>query len=170
MKRLFALIFLLFLISFSFAQEITSKLLYRTGVYGQTFELAEYTDGNNCRLLLYMNDNMSKQVQTYDSSMQTVYCIWSEWFSSPGEYSKAIEASKKFFDTDLNYIYLSDMKDICDIAPCCKSTDYRIKQWNNSKQKYIYIEYECSDLELLFEIARFYNAKGRDYVFEKYIK
>ena len=173
-NKIIVMLTILFLITINglYAQTTTTKKIYNGGVYGQTFEITEYSDGNRCRLLITMSDNKNKntQVQTFDSTLPTVYYIWSKWFSSPGEYSKAVEASKNFFDYDLNLVYLADMKDICDIAPCCKSTDYRIKQWNNSKQKYIYIEYECSDLELLFEIARFYNAKGRDYVFEKYIK
>ena len=169
MRKQIALLFVLLLASLSFAQSITSKTLHRSGVYGQTFELDEYSDGNKCQLLLFMSDNGTKITDTYDSSMPTMYYIWSKWFSSPSEYSKAIERSKTFFDVDMNLIYLAEMKDICDIAPCCKAKDYRMKKTKDGR-KYICIEYDCSDLELLFEIAARYNQKGRDYVLQNYVK
>ena len=150
-------------------QKITSKTLYQTGIYGQTFELTEYTNGSKRQLLLFMSDNATKITDTYDSSMPTVYYIWSKWFSNPSEYSKAVERCKTFFDVDMNLIYLAEMKDICDIASCCTSKEYSVKITKNG-QKYIFIEYDCSDLDLLFEIARFYNQKGRDYVLQKYVK
>ena len=46
----------------------------------------------------------------------------------------------------------------------------RLLCMNESGKKYIHREYECSDLEKLFEIASMYNAKGRAYVLEKYVK
>lgn len=168
MKKSFFFLTVLFITTFSFAQD-NSKTLYRTGVYGQSFELAEYTNGDKCQLLLFMSDNGTKITTTYDSELPTVYYIWSKWFTSPSEYSKTIKRCKTFFDVDMNLIYLADMKDICDIAPCCKGKDYRVKKTKDGR-KYIFIEYECSDLELLFEIATMYNAKGRDYVLNNYIK
>lgn len=172
MKKLFTFFMLLFVMGFSFSEDITSKSLHRSGVYGQTFELVEYSDRNKCRLLLYMADNKNTNkygVTFYDSTLPTAYFIWSKWFTNPSEYSKAIEASKTFFDVSMDLIYLADMKDICDIAPCCTSIHYGVSE-SRSKEKYIHIEYDCSDLELLFKIACAYNAKGRNYVMEHYLK
>ena len=145
-----------------------SKTLHQSGVYGQSFELVEFNDGSQYQLLLYMSDNKTKMTTTYDLSMRTVYYIHSKWFSNSVEYSKTIEACKEFFDVSMNLIYLAEMKDICDIAPCCSLLNYKIAKDNNN-EKYILIEFDCSNLELLFEIARLYNAKGRDYVLEKYL-
>ena len=117
-----------------------------------------------------MSDNKDTNksgVRTYDSSLPTVYFIWSKWFTSPSEYSSAIEASKQFFDASLNLVSLADMKDICDIAPCCKQLAYGTIKSKDGK-KHINIEYECSDLQTLFEIAGEYNRKSREYVIEKY--
>ena len=83
--------------------------------------------------------------------------------------SKAIEVSKEFFDKSMVLVYLADMKDICDIAPCCELENYSVQQSENGS-KYIHIEYDCTDLNLLFEIAGIYNAKGRAYALEKYVK
>ncbi|MBR1912025.1 MAG: hypothetical protein IJ828_06675 [Treponema sp.] len=101
MKKIFTLFLILLTACFSFAEDLSSKTLYRSGVYGQTFKLVEYTDGNKCRLLLYMADNKNtnkSSVTSYDSTLPTAYFIWSKWFTNPNEYSKAIEASKSFFD------------------------------------------------------------------------
>ena len=168
MKKILTFFMILFVVGFSFGESKNSKTLYQGGVYGQSFELVEFSDGDNCRLLLFMSDNKTKQTKTYDQSMPTVYSIWSKQFSSPRVYSNAIEASKNFFNTTMNYVYLADMKDICDLAPCCKSLNYKTIDLKNGKN--IFIEYECSDLDLLFEIANAYNAKGRDYVMQKYLK
>ena len=171
MKKLFSFFVLLSVVGVLFAQEYKQKTLYKGGVYGQTFEITEYSDGNRCKIELFMSDNKNKntQVQTFDSTYPTVYFIQSKWFSNPSEYSNAVDASKEFLDVSMNLIYLADMKDICDIAPCCKSLDYSFAQGKNGK-KYIRLEYECSDLEKLFEIASMYNAKGREYVLERYLK
>lgn len=174
MKQQIALLFCLLsmLTANLSAQSITSKTLHRSGVYGQSFELIEYTDGNKCQLLLFMSDNKNTNrtgVTFYDSSLPTVYYIRSKWFSNPSEYSKAVERCKTFFDVDMNLIYLAEMKDICDIAPCCIAKNYCVKKTKNG-QEYIFIEYDCSDLDLLFEIAARYNQKGRDYVLQKYVK
>ena len=147
-----------------------SRTLHRSGVYGQTFELVEYTEGDSCRLLLFMSDNKDTNksgVRTYDSALPTVYFIWSKWFTSPSEYSGAIEASKQFFDASLNLVSLADMKDICDIAPCCSFVEYETAKSKDGKQ-YIHIEYVCSDLEKLFEIAGMYNRRSREYVIDTY--
>lgn len=154
-----------------YAQSIATKQIYRGGVYGQSFEITEYTDGDKCRLLITMSDNKNKntQVQTFDSELPTVYYIWSKWFTSPSEYSNAIDASKSFLDVSMNYIYLADIKDICDIAPCCKSLDYSVSTTNQGK-KFIRLEYDCTDLKLFFEIAEKYNAKGREYVLKNYLQ
>ena len=106
-------------------------------------------------------------VTFYDSELPTAYYIFSKYITNSKEYSKTVDACKEFFDVSMNLIYLADMKDICDIAPCCELEDYSVKQFENG-EKYIYIEYNCEDLELLFKIASMYNAKGRVYVLEKY--
>ena len=146
-----------------------SKLLYTTGVYGQTFNLFEKEGKNGKMLTLFMEDNKTSKTTTYDLALETVYFILSDDISDSREYSRLVDASKSFFDYDMNLIYLADMKDICDIAPCCTRLNYCISE-NNNHEKYILIAYYCSDLPLLFEIARLYNAKGRDYVMQKYIK
>lgn len=153
-----------------YGQSYNTKQLYRDGVYGQTFEITEYSDGNRCRLLITMSDNKNKntQVQTFDSTLPTVYYIWSKWFSSPSEYSDAVDSTKSFLTYSMNLIYLADIKDICDIAPCCKNLDYSVSTTKQGSQ-FIRLEYDCSDLKLFFEIAERYNAKGRDYVLKNYI-
>ena len=157
---------------YCFAQSIQTKTLYRAGVYGQTFELVELSDDAACILCLIMTDNKNTNrtdVTFYDSDLPTTYYIFSNFFTNPSEYSKAIEASKAFFDKSMVLVYLADMKDICDIAPCCELENYSVQQSENGS-KYIHIEYDCTDLNLLFEIAGIYNAKGRGYVLEKYVK
>ena len=154
------------------AQDFQTKTLYRTGVYGQTFELVELSDDDGCTLCLIMSDNKNTNrtgVTFYDSDLPTTYYIFSNFFTNPSEYSKAIEASKAFFDKSMVLVYLADIKDICDIAPCCELENYSVQQSENGS-KYIHIEYDCTDLNLLFEIAGMYNAKGRAYVLEKYVK
>ena len=170
MKKSFLLLALLFLATFSFAQNIEQKQIYNGGVYGQTLQMFKYDDGNRVKLELFLMDNLTKQTKTYDPSIQTVYSIRSEWFTSASKYSKVESECEGFLDHTLNYVYLADLKDICDIAPCCKSTDYGVRKTNDGKQKFIYIEYECSDLPLLFEIANAYNSKSREYVLEHYAK
>lgn len=52
------------------AQDFTTKTLYRTGVYGQTFELIEISDDEGCILCLFMTDNKNTNkvdVKFYDS-------------------------------------------------------------------------------------------------------
>ena len=152
------------------AQDFTTKTLYRTGVYGQTFELIEFSDDEGCIICLFMTDNKNSNKsgeRFYDYALPTAYYILSKYITNSKEYSKTIDACKKFFDYSMNYIYLADMKDICDIAPCCELKNYSVKQLENGV-KYIHIEYACEDLELLFKIASMYNAKGRSYVLEEY--
>ena len=154
------------------AQDFTTKTLYRTGVYGQTFELIELSDDEGCILCLFMTDNKNSNksgVTFYDSELPTAYYIFSKYITNSKEYSKTVDACKEFFDISMNLIYLADMKDICDITPCCELENYSVKQFENG-EKYIHIEYDCEDLELLFKIASMYNAKGRSYVFEKYVE
>ena len=81
------------------AQDFTTKTLYRTGVYGQTFELVELSDNDGCILCLIMSDNKKTNrtsVTFYDSDLPTTYYIFSNFFTNPSEYSKAIEVSKEF--------------------------------------------------------------------------
>lgn len=172
MKKLFFALCILFITSITYAQEIKTTTLYQTGVYGQTFELIELTDGDSCLLLIRMYDNKNTNkynVQTYDSELPTQYYIFSNFYTNASEYSKAIEKCKNFLSTSMNYIYLADMKDICDIAPCCEFVDYCVRQSDNN-EKCIHIEYDCYDLDLLFTIASQYNSKGRAYVLEKYVQ
>ena len=152
------------------AQDFATKTLYRTGVYGQTFELIELSDDEGWILGLFMTDNKNSNksgVTFYDSELPTVYEIYSPYITNSKEYSKTVDACKEFFDVSMNLIYLADMKDICDIAPCCELENYSVKQFENG-EKYIHIEYDCEDLELLYEIAHNYNRIGRAYVLEKY--
>ena len=172
MKKIIIAFLALLATSNSFAQNIQTKTLYRTGVYGQTFELVELSDDDGCILCLIMSDNKNTNrtgVTFYDSDLPTTYYIFSNFFTNPSEYSKAIEVSKEFFDKSMVLVYLADMKDICDIAPCCELENYSVQQSENGS-KYIHIEYDCTDLNLLFEIAGMYNATGRAYALEKYVK
>ena len=172
MKKIIIAFLALLATTNSFAQNIQTKILYRTGVYGQTFELVELSDDDGCILCLIMSDNKKTNrtgVTFYDSDLPTTYYIFSNFFTNPSEYSKAIEISKEFFDKSMVLVYLADIKDICDIAPCCELENYSVQQSENGS-KYIHIEYDCTDLNLLFEIAGMYNAKGRAYALEKYVK
>lgn len=172
MKKIIIAFLALLTTTNSFAQNIQTKTLYRTGVYGQTFELVELSDDDGFILCLIMSDNKKTNrtgVTFYDSDLPTTYYIFSNFFTNPSEYSKAIEVSKEFFDKSMVLVYLADMKDICDIAPCCELENYSVQQSENGS-KYIHIEYDCMDLNLLFEIAGMYNAKGRAYALEKYVK
>lgn len=170
MKKLFFLFTIFLFAGLSFAQEIEYKTLHTSSVYGQTFELIELSDDDGCLLCLRMSDNKNSnknKITFYDSDLPTVYHIYSEFFTNAKEYSRAVDACKEFMDKSLNLIYLADMKDICDIAPCSELVIYKVFQ-NEKGEKYIDIEYDCSDLQQLFEIAAKYNAKGRAYVMEKY--
>lgn len=172
MKKIIIAFLALLATTNSFAQNIQTKTLYHTGVYGQSFELVELSDDDGCILCLIMSDNKNTNrtgVTFYDSDLPTTYYIFSNFFTNPSEYSKAIEVSKEFFDKSMVLVYLTDMKDICDIAPCCELENYSVQQSENGS-KYIHIEYACTDLNLLFEIAGMYNAKGRAYALEKYVK
>ena len=154
------------------AQDFQTKTLYRTGVYGQTFELVELSDDEGCILCLIMADNKNTNrtgVTFYDSELPTTFYIFSKIFTNTKEYSKAIDSCKEFFDKSMVLVYLADMKDICDIAPCCELKNYSVQKSENGT-KYIHIEYNCLDLEKLFEIAGVYNAKSRGYALEKYAK
>lgn len=169
-KSFFITVALFALVVFSIsAENYQTKRLYHGGGFGETIELTEYSNGSECCLELFMTDDGSKYNNKFDPNLPTVCCIYSKWFSNSAEYSNAINASKDFCGYAPSYFTLADMKDICDIAPCCKSDEYKIATAKNGK-KYIYIEYECSDLELLFEIAKFYTKNGRDYVMEKYAR
>lgn len=122
------------------AQAFTTKTLYRTGVYGQTFELIELSDDEGCILCLFMTDNKNSNksgVTFYDSELPTVYEIYSPYITNSKEYSKTVDACKEFFDVSMNLIYLADMKDICDIAPCCELEDYSVKQFENGENIFI---------------------------------
>ena len=166
-------ILLAFVLSVSLsAQDFQTKTLYRTGVYGQTFELVELSNDEGCILCLIMSDNKNTNrtgVTFYDSELPTTFYIFSKFFTNSKEYSKAIDSCKEFFDKSMVLVYLADMKDICDIAPCCKLENYSVQQSENGT-KYIHIEYDCSDLEQLFKMAGEYNHRGRAYVLEKYVK
>lgn len=61
------------------AQDFTTKTLYRTGLYGQTFELIELSDDEDCIFCLFMTDNKNTnkvQVTFYDSALPTAYYIF----------------------------------------------------------------------------------------------
>ena len=136
--------------------------LYTTGIYGQTFRLMEYTDGDETSFVISLCDNKSNQVKNYDAELPTEFIIWSKNLENTKEYSKALKDCKEFFDSTLVYVYLSNMKDICDIAPCCYFAGYSIGTIGNTEV--IRIMYDCSDLEMLFYIAGVYTVQGRAYV------
>lgn len=167
MKKSFFIFIVLLISTFCFAEE-KSELLYSNDVYGQTFTLWEFSDETGAFLLLDMYDNKTNQTRTYDNELPTEFCIMTPVFTSPSEYAKAVEKAKSFFYSTLNFIYLADMKDICDIAPCCECLDYSIDVDDNGK--YISIGYFCDDLDLLDEIASAYNRRGRTYCLETYVE
>lgn len=168
MKKSFFIFIALLISTFCFA-EGKSELLYSDDVYGQTFTLWEFSDETGASLWLFMYDNKTKQTRTYDSELPTEFCIITPVFTNPSEYAKAVEKAKSFFNSTLNFVYLADMKDICDIAPCCDCFDYCI-DIDNDDAKYISISYFCDDLDLLDEIANAYNRKGRVYCLETYVE
>lgn len=72
------------------AQDFTTKTLYRTGVYGQTFELIELSDDEGCILCLFMTDNKNSNksgVTFYDSELPTAYYI----FQNTSQIRKSIQ-------------------------------------------------------------------------------
>ena len=154
------------------AQDFATKTLYRTGVYGQSFELIELSDDEGCILCLYMTDNKNSneiKVEFYDSELPTAYYIFSKYITNSKEYSKTVDACKQFFDITMVLVYLADMKDICDIAPCCELNKYKIERSDNGT-KYIEISYYCENLAMLFQIAGEYAGHGRACVLEKYVE
>ena len=166
MKKIFALA-VVFFAAVSFAQAAGYNLIYGSGVYGQSFGLYE-SDWDETYLALVLRDNKTKQVNTYDDELPTVYFITSSLIRSAKEYSNAVKACKNFIDSTLNYVSLAFLKDICDIAPCCERVDYRIEKDN--QQEYILVKYNCSDFDLLREIAEYYNRKGRAATMRAYAK
>lgn len=164
MKKIISVLLFLAFTSVLFSQD---KQIYEYSIFGQTFVILEESDGNRCRIRLVMCDNHTTQTRTFDSEYETVYFIRSKWFSNASEYSNVVEASKKFLYYSMLLIYLADFKDICDIAPCCKSLCYDFDKKTDGT-KFILLGYECSDLEKLFEIANAYHHQGRMYALEKY--
>lgn len=76
MKKIFTLLLIMLTSWLCFAD---GKTLYQGGVYGQSFELVEFTESDTCRLLLFMSDNKNTNksgVTFHDSSLPTVYSIW----------------------------------------------------------------------------------------------
>lgn len=167
MKKIISVLLFLAFTSVLFSQEFKQKTLYKDYMFEQTLAITEDSDGNRCRIKLFMSDNHTTQTRNFDSEYATVYSICSKWFSNTSEYSNVVEASKEFLNHGMLLIYLADFKDICDIAPCCKSLNYRSVKTEDG-MKFIFLEYECSDLEKLFEIAWAYHANGRMYALEKY--
>ena len=116
------------------------------------------------------NKNSNKSgVTFYDSELPTAYYIFSDYITNSKEYSKTVDACKQFFDKTMVLVYLADIKDICDIAPCCELDKYKIER-SDDGTKYIEISYNCKDLETLFKIAGEYAGYGRAHVLEKYGK
>ena len=110
------------------------------------------------------------QTSRYDSRLPMEFLLFSDCFTDHTEYARVIERCKVFLWTDMCFVYLKDMKDICDIAcmaGICTPLSYCVK--NNGK-KHIEIAYDCTDLELLLEMAVRYHRDGRVYVFENYVK
>ena len=119
-----------------------------------------------------MTDNKNSneiKVEFYDSKLPTAYYIFSKYITNSKEYSETVDACKQFFDKTMVLVYLADMKDICDIAPCCELENYSVKQFENG-EKYIHIEYDCENLAMLFQIAGEYAGHGRARVLEKYVE
>ena len=137
------------------------KQIYYRSVYREDFYLYEYKDGNSFQLELFMADNKSKMVDTYDENYITVYSVWSKEFTNKSEYNNAVKLCKEFIDYYVNYVSLPDFKDSCDIEPTCMMTEYNLYK-TDSGTEYIYLEYVCDDLEALFDLASLYNHRGRD--------
>ena len=170
MKKFFLIVLLIIISTFTYAQNNYSlKNLYDGGIYGQTFKLDEFKNKNGIMLRLFMCDNKTSITKNYDSDLPTVICIFSNFIEDQDVYLDTVDECKYFFDISMDYVYLADMKDICDICPSCEFSNYEIIE-NNDKGKCIYIAYDCYDFELLFEIASQYTMKGRAFVLEKYIR
>lgn len=170
--KILAIMLFAFLATISiYAQSSNEKLLYRSGVYGQIFELYELrsNDDGGVMLFLELKDNLDtnkSNIRFYDNNLPTEYFISSGIITNAKEYSTTVAAIKDFFDYALNLVSLADLKDICDLTRCCKLMEYCVETENNGR-KHILIDYECSDLKLLFKNATEYNRRGRAYVLEK---
>ena len=115
--------------------------------------------------MIVMSDNMTKQVATFDEEYTTDFFIFSHWYDSKKEYSAIEKKTIDFLSDSMNLISLAEMKDICDIAPCCELTTYKFRK----DKKVISISYICVDMEQLFDVSVIYNAKGRAYALMKYV-
>lgn len=168
-KYLLILIFLL-VASVAFAQKVETKVLYSYDLWEQTYTLIEYKQDNSCRLLLSMNDNKTNTTSRYDEKYPTTFYIWSKWYTNPNssEYKNIIQECKDFFYHGMLLIYLKTMKDVCDIAPCCTLLNYKLATHNY--KDYIHVEYECTDLKQLFDVAWYYHGSGRGATLKKYAK
>ncbi len=169
MKKIFIIFTCVFTAAFAFAQEesvdiFSQKSIYSYQVYGQTFEIFELTYENKFAMMIVMSDNKTKAVTTFDTEYPTDFFIFSEWYDSKKEYSAIVKKTIDFLSDSMNLISLADMKDICDIAPCCELTTYKFREDKNV----ISISYICLDFEQFFDVAVIYNAKGRAYALKRY--
>lgn len=169
MKKFLAFFICVFITVCAFAQEesvdvFSQKSIYSYQVYGQAFEIFELTYENKFAMMIVMSDNKTKTVKTFDMEYPTDFFIFSDWYDSKKEYSAIVNKTIDFLSSDMNLISLADMKDICDIAPCCELTTYKFREDKNV----ISICYICVDMEQLYDVARIYNAKGRAYALKRY--
>ena len=131
------------------------KLIYEDGVYGQDFYIYEYTDGDLVSFSIFMTDNKSNRITTFDKNKnyETIIRIASPQFKSAVKYAEALQAAKDFLRYTTNYISMVDVKDICDNEKSsCKLHSFDMKE-NENKEQYIYIVYICNDIIAFCELA-----------------
>ena len=140
---------------------VKGKQLYRGGVYGQSFELWEYSADNAVFFMMFMCDNKSKSITTFDKNKNyaTVFVIYSKWYTNKSEYNKAVESAKTFFESGTNYVALSDIPKCCALEPSCRLKEYNMRTLNSGTEC-IYLEWKCSDIHSLINTFSVYNKNG----------
>ena len=144
---------------------VKAEKLCSSGIYGQSFELWEYKADNAVCLEMWMCDNKSKSITTFDKNKNyaTVYVIYSKWYTNKSEYNEAVEDAKYFLEHGTDYVALSDIPKCCALEASCRLLEYNMIKAKDGTE-YIYLEWKCSNINFLIGNFYIYNKNGDYYI------